>query len=414
MTVTAAPPLYLAWSNRLFPFVFVFLVLNSCLGQTLDVVCEDGYGMFEARFVSGVSVTVGAAKSGGLSMRSCSGALAWGGGDLPVSTEMSQVDVDVLGADLGLGTPVVAFQVKKSAADWQMTYLIYSLQKPPHLLRTITGGGFFRAVDTDLMGRVEIWTDDVRAISGFEGLLPGEFDFAPTVVLRFERNRLTDVSAEYQPRFDEQIAKVRGELNAQDLKDFLYSDGRLAATSSLTPDQMHRLRITKIKVLEIVWSYLYSGREQEAWRALTDLWPPADSDRVRTAILSAQARGIRSQIDGVSTRGPRLHFKKQAYVFDAITEPLKGNAGHFPFVDARPQPILLRRPPPPGIQQPLVHSEQMVELVIDAAGKVWSAKAVGFSDNELVYAAGRWKFIPAVTGGRAVASRFRIEVSPYR
>jgi hypothetical protein len=414
MTDTGAPPLYLAWSNRLLPFAFVFIILNSCLGQTREVVCDDGYGTFETRFVRGVSVTVGAAKSGGLSMRSCSGTLAWDGGDLPVSTEMSQLDVDVLGADLGLGTPVVAFQVKKSAADWDMTYLIYSLQKPPQLLRTITGGDFFRAADTDLKGRVEIWTGDVRAISGFEGFVPGEFDFAPTVVLRFERNRLTDVSAEYQPRFDEQIAKVRAELDAQDLKDFLYSDGRLAATSSLTLERMHRLRITKTKVLEIVWSYLYSGREQEAWRALTDMWPPADSDRVRMAILSAQARGIRSQIDGVSARGPRLHFKRQAYVFDAITEPPQGNVGHFPFVDARPQAILLRRPPPLGIQQPLMHSEQMVELVIDAAGKVWSAKTVGFSDNDLVYAAREWKFIPAFTGGRAVASRFRIEVSPYR
>jgi len=234
------------------------------------------------------------------------------------------------------------------------------------------------------------------------------------VVLRFERNRLTDVSAEYQPRLDEQIAKLRAELDAQDLKDFLYSDGRLAATSSLTLDRMHRLRITKIKVLEIVWSYLYTGREQEAWRALTDMWPPKDSDLVRMAILSAQARGIRSQVDGVSAIGPRLHFKKQAYVFDAITEPPQGNVGHFPFVDARPQAILLRRPPPTGIQQPLMHSEQMVELVIDAAGKVWSAKTVGFSDNDLVYAARGWKFIPAFTGGRAVASRFRIEVSPYR
>ena len=155
---------------------------------------------------------------------------------------MSQLDVDVLGADLGLGTPVVAFQVKKSAADWDMTYLIYSLQKPPQLLRTITGGDFFRAADTDLKGRVEIWTGDVRAISGFEGFLPGEFDFAPTVVLRFERNRLTDVSAEYQPRFDEQIAKVLG--------------CSLSATKSL----IHRGRETlKVKLKP----YLRSGSWEE-------------------------------------------------------------------------------------------------------------------------------------------------------
>jgi len=88
--------------------------------------------------------------------------------------------------------------------------------------------------------------------------------------------------------------------------------------------------------------------------------------------------------------------------------------GHFPFVDIRPRPILLRRPPPRGNQGPLTHSEQMVELVIDAAGKVWSAEPVGDADKELVYAARGWKFIPAFSDGRAVASRIRIRLSNYR
>jgi len=414
LAVTGRPPLYLARSNHLLFLGFVLIVLESCLGQTRDVVCADGSGSFGTRFVSGVSVTVGPTKNGGLSTRSCSGELAWEGGALPVSSEASQVDIDVLGADLGLGTPVIAFQVKKRADDWDVAYLIYSLQKPPRLLRTITGGDSFRAADTELKGRVEIWTGDVGAITGFEGFLPGEFDFAPTMVLRFEGKRLMDVSGEYQSHFDEQIAKVQAQFDVHDLNDFRESDGRLAAGSSLPLDRMRHLRITKIKVLEIVWSYLYSGREQEAWRALADLWPPQDSDRIRAAILRAQAHGVRSQIDGVSARVPRLHLKKRAYVFDAITEPLQGNGGRFPFVDSRPQAILLRRPPPSGVQEPLTHSEQMVELVIDSAGKVWSAKTVGFSDHELLYAARGWKFIPAFVGGNAVASRSRIEVSPYR
>jgi hypothetical protein len=332
-----------------------------------------------------------------------------------VAAEASQVDIDVLGVDLGLGMPVVAFQVKKSAADWDMTYQIYSLRKPPKLLRTITGGDFFSAADRDLNGKtIEIWTGDVGAVNGFEGLVPGELEFAPTMVLRFERNKLMDVGAEFQSHFDEQIAKVRAELSAQDISEFRASDGKLVGTSSLTLDQIHRLRITKIRVLEIVWSYLYSGRDPEAWRALADMWPPGDFDRIRTAILNSRARGIRSQIDGVSTRMPRFHFKKHAYVFDAVTEPPEKNAGRFPFVDTRPEPILLRRPPPSGIQEPLTHSEQMVELVIDAAGKVWSAEPVGDTDKELVYAARGWKFIPAFTGGRPVASRLRIDVSNFR
>jgi hypothetical protein len=93
-----------------------------------------------------------------------------------------------------------------------MTYQIYSLQKPPKLLRTIARGDFFSfsAADTDLRGRIEIWTGDVQAISGFGGLDAGEFEFAPTMVVQFESNRLMDVSTEFQSHFGEQIAK---ELN---------------------------------------------------------------------------------------------------------------------------------------------------------------------------------------------------------
>jgi len=74
----------------------------------------------------------------------------------------------------------------------------------------------------------------------------------------------------------------------------------------------------KAKVLEIVWSYLYSGREQEAWRSLADMWPALDVDRIRAAILNARARGIRAQVDGVSTAipsGREIHAK----IFDATT-----------------------------------------------------------------------------------------------
>jgi hypothetical protein len=410
---TGAPASRISRFNSLLLFAFLPVSFNICLGQMRDVVCDDGYGRFETKF-GGVSVTVGAERSGLLANRSCSGAIAWDGRTLPVASEASQVDIDVFGADVGLGTPVVAFQVKKSTADWDMTYSIYSLQKPPRLLRTISGGDFFSAADTDLNGKIEIWTGDVKAVSGLEGLVPGELDFAPTMVLRFEHDRLVDVSAEFQSNFDEQIAKVRTQISAQDLSDFRDSDGKLIGTSPLALDRVHRLRTTKIRVLEVVWSYLYSGRDQEAWRSLAAMWPPGDVDRIRVAISKARANGIRSQINGVSTKGPRSHFTKHSYIFDAITEPPDGNSGHFPFVDTRPQPILLRRPAPPGIQQPLARSGQMVEVVIDEAGKVWSAKSVGASDDELVYAAKEWKFVPAFTGGRAVASRLRIDVSPDR
>jgi hypothetical protein len=190
--------------------------------------------------------------------------------------EASQLDIDVLGVDLGLHLPVVAFQVKKSDADSGMAYQIYSLQKPPRLLRTIAGGDVFSAADTDLDDRIEIWTGDAGAVDGFENLTLGDLDFAPTVVLRFEDHRLVDVSSEFRSHFERQIAEVRARLDSRELRDFRNSDGQLPATSPLPVAQLHRLRLAKIKVLEIVWAYLYSGREQDAWNALADMWPPAD------------------------------------------------------------------------------------------------------------------------------------------
>lgn len=397
--------------------IFFCVVSTFCSGQIHNIVCSDGFGKFESKFASGVTVRVGAAKNSQLARRVCEARLSWDKEDLVVEPEASQVDIDVLGVDLGLGTPVVAFQMRKSNADWRMAYQIYSLQKPPRLLRTIAGGDFFSAADTDLDGRIEIWTGDAQAVDGFENLSLGEFDFAPTMVLRFEDRRLMDVSSEFRAHFDHQIANVRAHLDSQALSDFKNSDGQLPATSPLPVEQLHRLRIAKIKVLEIIWAYLYSGREQDAWHALAEMWPPADLDRIRGSVLNARDHGVRGQIDGASLGASRFHLKKFAYVYETV-----GNAGGDLTdtsvvslrADTNPQPILLRRPPPPGIQGSPLPKEESVDLVIDAAGKVRSAKTVGAADQELISAAADWKFIPAFKDSRAVASRLRFAVVPLR
>jgi len=397
--------------------IFFCVVSTFCSGQTHNIVCSDGYGKFESKFGSGVTVSVGAVKNSQLARRVCGARLSWDQADLVVEPEASQVDIDVLGADLGLGTPVVAFQMKKSNADWRMAYQIYSLQKPPRLLRTIVGGDFFSAADTDLDGRIEIWTGDAQAVDGFENLSLGEFDFVPTIVLRFDDRRLMDVSSEFRAHFDHQIADVRAHLDSQELSDFKNSDGKLPAMSPLPVEQLHRMRITKIKVLEIVWAYLYSGRQQDAWQVLAEMWPPSDLERIHASVRDARTRGVRSQIDGTSAGTSRFHLKKFAYIYETV-----GDAGRDSTdtsvvslrADTNPEPILLRRPPPPGIQEAVPKSEESVDLVIDAAGKVRSAKTVGAADQELISAAANWKFIPAFKDSRAVASRLRFAVVPLR
>jgi len=393
-------------------FSLFWATLGICQTQGRSVLCNGGDGILDAEFRTGVKVHVGAARNGELATRACAAKLGWENQELVVATGVSQLDVDAFGVDLGDGVPVSAFQIKKTDADCCMTYEIYSLEKPPRLLRTVTGGEFFSASDVDLDGKVEIWTNDAAAVNSFESLSLGELDSAPTVVFRFAHGQLLDVSAEFQSYFDDEIARIRGGIHPQDLEDFKGSDGKLTAiVSPSAAERLHHLRMVKIKVLEIVWAYLYSGREQDAWRSLAEMWPAADIDRIRAALVDARARGIHGQADGTSAGASRGR-KKHALIFDAVSRSGPGRQLEV----IPPGAILLRRPPLSEIQQQgLPESEVLLDLVIDAAGKVRSAKpAVKMNavDPDLINAALAWKFIPAFKDGRPVASQLRIGVSP--
>lgn len=385
--------------------LLVLVWCGHCLVQSREVLCSDGNGTFQAQSLSGVTVKVAAAKLGGLATRACEATLRWDKQNLTIATNASQIDVDVFGVDLGLGVPVAAFQVKNSANQSGMEYEIYSLEKPPRLLRTITGGDFFSAADTDMDGRVEIWSIDTAAVDGFEKLDLAELDSAPTIVLRFEHGELLDASSEFQTYFDNQIAGLRKQLNPKDLRDFKSSEEKLTSTALSSTDRQHRTRQVKIKALEIVWDYLYSGRETQAWTALAGMWPDADVPRIRAAIVNARTHGILSQVAGVSA----VKKNKRVRIFDAITLSSGGKAEVTPS-----EPILLRRPPPLGIpDQQSSPTELLLELTIDSAGKVRSAEPTGRvkMDAALLQATAGWKFIPALNAGRPVASRTRLAIS---
>jgi hypothetical protein len=123
------------------------------------------------------------------------------------------------------------------------------------------------------------------------------------------------------------------------------------------------------------------------------------STAFRSLILDVRTAGIQSQVDGVDTK-PRLHVKKFAYIYETAGEsngrpqdPMEPASPNLR-ADVKPQAILLRRVVVGEI--PLPQSEQMVDIVIDAAGKVRSAKAVGNKDLDLVNDCAGWKFIPRV------------------
>ena len=381
---------------------------NLSRAQEPEVLCHNGSGSFGAVVNGQVTVQVKTARNGMLAIRACSATLSGNKQVLSVADGVAQIDVDTFGGDLGLGMPVVAFQVKKSDSDCCMEYQVFSLAAPVRLMRTISGGESFIAQDVDLDGRVEIWTNDLRAMRGFENLTALDMD-PPTIVLRFEGGKLLDVSSEFRSYFDGKIEGLRKELDAESLRDFKNSDGKLSIDTSLAPAQIHRLREIKGKVLGIILGYLYSGREKEAWNALAEMWPAADADRIRSAIVSARAQGMMAQVDGTSSE-PADRQKKQVAIYNAMDL-----SGGRPEVTP-PRAILLWQPAPlVSLDHGSSPAETQVELVVDSAGKVRSAEQTtkkGPADDALLHAALGWKFIPAFKNGHAVASRTRLAVSP--
>ncbi len=389
--------------------LYFVLAASPCIAQGHETLCNNGSGSFQAEFHTGVSVQVRAARTGGLATRTCEANLDWKKNRLTVATDAAQLDVDTFGVDMGLGVLVTSFQLKKSGDDCCMEYRVYSLEQPPRLLRTITGGTFFAAADTDLDGRIEIWTNDAAAVEDFEHLGPAQLDSAPTIVLRFTHGELLDVSSEFQPYFDREIAALRQELDSEGLRDFRNSNGKLLPNAPFSAERLHQLRGMKAKILEIVWDYLYSGREQQGWSALAEMWPATDAVRIRAAILDLHARGISKQVNGVSNERPGRR-QTRVSVFDAIGKSASGKLEVTP-----PVPIMLRRPPLEEAQNSdLVPSVLLLQLVVDSAGKVRSAEPAEkaqSADAVLTDAANGWKFIPAFKAGRPVASRIRLAVS---
>jgi len=215
-----------------------FFVPYSCAAAAPvhDVLCDRGSSSFQASFYTGVSVSVGPLKSGALSIRACQATLHWGKESLSVASGVAQIDLDMFGVDLGEAGPVAAFQVREEADKCCVTYKVYSLENPPRLLRTITGGEYFSGQDTDLDGRVEIWAGDAAALRGFEALFPGEVQFVPNYVLRLEQGKLYDATAEFRPYFDDVIAQVQAQIDPTLMRDFQASDGKLLVHIGASPD----------------------------------------------------------------------------------------------------------------------------------------------------------------------------------
>ena len=188
------------------------------------------------------------------------------------------------GTDInGDGKPELIVQGYSGGAHCCYTYRIINLTEGLPVVREIRNEVpvFFKNVES---GGVELRTGE-GVFDYF--LVPHANSVIPQLYLRLEGDRLVDLASEHIADYDRDIQKARSELTAPELeklKKTNYSQGMLF-------DQLPTVQ----KVLTIVLNYFYSGRQEEAWKALEEMWPPADQERVKNLILERHSRGLLSQ-----------------------------------------------------------------------------------------------------------------------
>ena len=195
------------------------------------------------------------------------------------------------GEDLfGDGNPSLVLEGYSGGAHCCYTYEIVSLGETPVILRPIQNESPFFFFKDPASKQFRILTSD-GAFDYFDGMCHACAPF-PRVVLQVDNSGLHDVSANFVEQYDSEIALARAKIAEGDIQKFIVADFEDA----------------KKVVLEIVFSYLYSGREAEAWQTLGEMWPAGDRERIKALILKTRANGILSKLaktGPISVANPR-------------------------------------------------------------------------------------------------------------
>jgi hypothetical protein len=134
--------------------------------------------------------------------------------------------------------------------------------------------------------RVVVFRDD-----GFRGMpdlqssdLAGES--APEVWLMLEKGKLVDESHQFRAHFDLTIRELHASLSPPTLRKF--HAGKM--------ENEDDRKTVAARIVRLVASYLESGREENGLKELKRMWPPADYERVKQAILAAIQNGTAKRI----------------------------------------------------------------------------------------------------------------------
>ena len=162
------------------------------------------------------------------------------------------------------------------------TYWIITPSKRPALQKKIENQAHVQFADFKQNGAITLVAQD-GSFDYFDGLCHACSVF-PDLYLRMEGDKIVDVSPEYRSRYDDEIKAARLKLIHEPLQDFIAArnDNQKANVAETV----------KPLVLTIALAYLYSGREEQAWKSLDEMWPRFDRQRIKKLILDTRAKGL--------------------------------------------------------------------------------------------------------------------------
>jgi hypothetical protein len=189
----------------------------------------------------------------------------------------------------GDGIPDLVLEGFSGGLHCCWTYYVISLGPKPSLLLKFENNREASFLEDEKGRGFYISTEDGE-FDYFDGLCHACTPF-PLVFLKIDGKRLVDISPECADAYDEIVRESRAALSAQDLAEVV------AMTTSSSESRAAGVGNGVRRMLEIVFAYLYSGRESRARQELQTMWPQFDQDRMWNLIQKQRREGILRYVD---------------------------------------------------------------------------------------------------------------------
>lgn len=197
---------------------------------------------------------------------------------------------------------VIEAHPQKGQCCW--SYYIVSLGEPAALLRQITTSVPLTFEDRLGDGKIEIWGRD-NAFDGVENFAHADSP-TPLVFFRMRGDTIYNVSNLFWDDYQREINQARDGLPRSVVEDMTKTEnddpnkpGGGSHGGSGDPHDPKEIALLRAKaaILEIALDYLYAGHGQDAWKTISEMWPPLDRQRIRQVILATRMKGLLSEIN---------------------------------------------------------------------------------------------------------------------